>query len=211
MKSKDSIKLINSLHDPFNTRLDIEVCDKFGHVLRKGNRPILRFRGGELGKLISSIDPNTKTYMGEGDHSHGSTYCAFSLNDGIGYALRRSIVDSGGGRYNPVTGEQMKQYNYGFPFVIAIDIRRKIKENSMSFSQSRPGEIVANDPIELRDIVLLYGFRPNLVNPLDKTEFVNHLSRIEGSFRNQSYIELLQRQHDAMLEDAVVENPELLS
>ena len=105
----------------------------------------------------------------------------------------------------------MKQYNYGFPFVIAIDIRRKIKENSMSFSQSRPGEIVANDPIELRDIVLLYGFRPNLVNPLDKTEFVNHLSRIEGSFKNQSYIELLQRQHDAMLEDTVVENPELLS
>lgn len=211
MRSKEVVKLINSLQDPFNTRVDVEICDKSGKILKSGNRPILRFRGGELGKLISSIDPNTKTYMGEGGYVHGSTYCAFSLIDAMGYALRRSCVDSKGGRYNPTTGKQMKEYVYGFPFVIAIDIRDKLGENSMSFSWVRPGEIVANDPIKLKDIVLLFGFRPNLNNPLDKTEFINHLSRIEGSFKNQSYIELLQRQHDAMLEDVVVKSPELLS
>jgi len=65
MKPKEAVEVINSLRDPFNSRLDIEVCDKNGRVLKDGSKPILRFRGGEFGKIRSSIDFIRKTYMGE--------------------------------------------------------------------------------------------------------------------------------------------------
>ncbi len=39
---------------------------------------------------------------------------------------------------------------------------------------------------------------------------VNYLAEINGAWKNQTYIELLQRQHDASLEDAAVVPPELI-
>ena len=218
MKPKEVIELLNSLRDPFNTRLDLEVCDKHGGILKDGSRPILRFRGGEFGKIRSSIDFTNRTYKGEGeDYSwgarrayRGQTYCAFSLTDAIGYSLRRSCVETGGGRYNPVTGGLLEQYHWGFPFLIAIDIRRYLENHSMNFTPDRPGEITVHEPVLLRDIALLFGPKLNPYEPWNRSVMVNFLGDVNGAWKNRLYIELLQRQHDAGLEDAAVVPPELI-
>ncbi|OGJ20971.1 hypothetical protein A3K73_08165 [Candidatus Pacearchaeota archaeon RBG_13_36_9] len=222
MNPKEVIEVLNSLKDPFNTMLNSEVCDKHGRLLKDGSRPILRFRDGEFGKIRSSIDFIRKTYSGEGEdpsfnwrcrgmkNSRGSTYCAFSLVDAIGYSLRRSCQASGGGRYNPVTGELLPEYRWDFPFLIAIDIRKYLKRHSMNFTSERPEEITIGEPVLLRDIALLFGPKLHPYDPWNKSIMANHLASVNGSHRNQSYIELLQRQYDASLEDAVVEPPELI-
>lgn len=202
MKTHEALDVLKSLRDPFNNRLDREICDKNGHVLKDGSRPVLGLRCGEMGKLISSINFGNMTYMGDGDYYKGHTLIAYNLNDAFTYALSRTSINSGGGRYSPVDGKLLSEYNYGFPFVIAIDMRGK----SIEYDWRKPGELSIRDPILLRDIVMFFGIKPTASYTIDTKRFVNKLGELEESSHNRGYIELLKRFNDADEEDVVVTN-----
>jgi hypothetical protein len=122
----------------------------------------------------------------------------------------RTARTSNGGRYNPVTGDLMPEYNYGLPFLIAIDTRRYRDNNSLTFNRDTPGEIHVDEPVLLEDIVLLFGPKLEPHRPLEHSKIVNLLGEIGGAFKNQGYADILQRNIDANLEDAAVVPPELI-
>ena len=185
----------------------LEILKKTGFPVTRGfdfppfdlSKPQLRFRGGEHGKIHSSI--RGEFYMG--DWEEGVTYCAYTMHDAMGFSSRRSnefdaekrfdndlSLGKGrdkGGRYDPKAGHKLEGFRYGFPFLLTLDGRRYRKNFN-----SKIGDVEIREPISLNDIVVLFDKEVNLICEVPKNKGTDF------------YLELVERRRLAFAESQIL-------
>ncbi len=173
MDEHDVIALLREKKDPLLDRFDVPPFD--------WTRPILRFRGGERGKFRSSITSRRGTEFYTGDPSSQRTLVAYNCADAILYALSRSAKEPSevlhnspersylprvkGGRYDSVTGLLLPSFRFGYPVLLAIDVRPYIPDRIVA--DFLPGEVHILWPIDCRDVVVLFDRDKDLLGSLD--------------------------------------------
>jgi len=195
-----SITIMNLLYvldhipNPLNDRMDI--------WRPKLGIPYIRYRGGELGKFQSSLTENGYVGTYERDPA-GGTFCAYTLYDALSFAMTRtnekeetgpykSYVETRfeidmrgkGGRYDSATGTRIEGYQYGFPFLIAINTEPYTPDRIRA-DKEHPNKVYIKGPIKQEDILILFD------------NDINWLRDIIGLPQSQIYLDLLNRQKQA--------------
>lgn len=102
--------------------------------------------------------------------------------------MRRTNTEVGGGRYDKVIGELIQGYQYGFPYLMAIDTSWYANDGRIQ-DTGNPGEIQIAGPNANKDIVMLFDLEHD------------HLKEIEEITNTIVYSQLVERRRQAIQEE----------